>query len=84
MDTKGRTALRLKLANVVDEIHHRELIVNYPSFGDHNPLLMRTSQVSYHLDRLEWLRKPFMFFTGLSTVFVFSWLLSKVNIKIGR
>jgi len=66
MDTLGRTAFKLHLSNVVDEQHHKELIV------------------TYHLPKTAGLRKPFVIFSALSTVFVFSWIVSKIDVRIGK
>jgi oligosaccharyltransferase complex subunit alpha (ribophorin I) len=66
MDTIGRTAIKLTLSNVVDEQHHKELIV------------------TYHLDKTAGLRKPFVMFTALSTLFVISWIISKIDTRIGK
>ncbi|KAI5840931.1 Ribophorin I, partial [Tricharina praecox] len=64
MDTIGRTAFKLRFSNVVDEQHHKELIV------------------TYHLPKTAGFRKPFVIFTALSTVFVFSWIVSKIDVRI--
>ena len=81
MDTKGRTAFRLTVPNVVDEVHGRDLIVGFL----HLPrrLIANRNQVSYHLSRLEWLRKPFVLFSGLFTAFSFTAVLTRINTKIG-
>ncbi|KAI5807124.1 Ribophorin I [Geopyxis carbonaria] len=40
--------------------------------------------VAYHLPRWAFLRKPFVMFSAAMTMFTFSWVVSKVNLKIGR
>ncbi|TGZ82950.1 Ribophorin I [Ascodesmis nigricans] len=66
MDTLGRTALKLKVRNVADEAHGKELIVmyRYPKFAG--------------------LRKPLVFFTGLMSLFLVSWLIGKVDTRIAK
>lgn len=66
MDTIGRTTLKLHLRNVVDEQHHKELVV------------------SYHIAKTEALRKPLVIFSALSSLFVLSWFISKLDTRIGK
>lgn len=66
MDTLGRTTLKLKLKNVVDEQHQKELVV------------------SYHLSKVEALRKPLVIFSALSSLFVLSWFVSRLDTRIGK
>lgn len=40
--------------------------------------------VTYHLSKFAVLRKPFVIFTALSTVFLFSWVISKIDTRITK
>lgn len=40
--------------------------------------------VSYHLNRMEALRKPLVMFAALSALFAFSWGVGKIDLGIGR
>ncbi|KAI5847764.1 Ribophorin I [Morchella snyderi] len=40
--------------------------------------------VSYHLPRTEALRKPFVMFSALMAMFTLSWIVSKIDLKIGK
>ncbi|CAZ80778.1 unnamed protein product [Tuber melanosporum] len=66
MDTLGRTAIKMRAVNVVDEQHKKELIV------------------TYHYPTMALHRKPFAIFTGILTLFTFSWLVSKIDLRIGK
>jgi oligosaccharyltransferase complex subunit alpha (ribophorin I) len=40
--------------------------------------------VTYHLPKMAAYRKPFVIFTALSTLFLFSWVVSKIDTRIGK
>lgn len=40
--------------------------------------------VSYHLPKLAIFHKPFVIFTALSALFLFSWVLRKIDTTIGK
>lgn len=81
MDTLGRTAIKMTAVNVVDEQHKKELIVSF-TFQFAAPLLM--AQVTYNYPAMAAYRKPFVIFTGVLTLFTFSWIISKIDVRIGK
>jgi oligosaccharyltransferase complex subunit alpha (ribophorin I) len=40
--------------------------------------------VTYHLPKTAGLRKPFVIFTALSTLFLFTWIVGKIDTRIGK
>jgi oligosaccharyltransferase complex subunit alpha (ribophorin I) len=40
--------------------------------------------VSYHIPQTEALRKPFVMFSALMAMFTLSWIVSKIDLKIGK
>ena len=89
MDTLGRTTLRLEALNVVDDSRETDLIVSlvtvYINLDSSWPILTASvQQVTYSYPAFAAYRKPLTIFAGLVSVFAVSWILSRIDVSIGR
>lgn len=87
MDTTGRAAVTLTAINLVDDFRDRDLLVSLDSrMGvlrccadrDHH------RQITYDYPFLAAFRKPITIVAAVFAIFTAAWLLSRVDVSIGK
>lgn len=85
MDTLGRTTLELVALNVGDDVRDRHVVVSRSLIVDSiYSYLTIISQITYDYPFLAGFRKPLVIFSSILAVFTAGWVLSQVDVSIGR